>query len=199
MNLFQSLRDNKVVAGGIAAAVAISSAGLLFIGQKEGKENAPYRDIAGVWTVCYGSTGAHVRSGGVRSDEECLTLLDQDVDRFEAAVNRCTPPRKTQNEFDAMVSFSFNIGEQGYCNSTFARKFNSGDKVGAANAMLAWDKARVNGVLVSVRGLRLRREAERTLFLTPPPAVAVDGQVPIPVQSPCPCADAPVAPAQTPR
>lgn len=116
----------KRVLVGAAGALAVSAAGLGFIGGWEGKENEPYRDIAGVWTVCYGSTGAHVISGGTRTDEECLSLLDEDVNRFEAAVNRCTPVPKTQNQFDALVSLSFNIGEQAYCRSTLARKFNAG-------------------------------------------------------------------------
>lgn len=155
---------NKKI-GAVVGAIAISAAGLLAIANFEGKENAPYRDIANVWTVCYGSTGAHVVPGGTRTDEECLTLLDEDVDRFEAAVNRCTPAPKTQNQFDAMVSFSFNIGESAYCNSTFARKFNAGDIEGASDEFLRWNKARVNGKLVPVRGLTRRRTAERDLFL----------------------------------
>lgn len=179
--MFNSL--NKKI-GAIAGAVAISAAGLLAIANFEGKENAPYRDIAGIWTVCYGSTGAHVVPGGTRTDEECLTLLDKDVDRFEAAVNRCTPAPKTQNQFDAMVSLSFNIGENAYCGSTFARKFNAGDTQGAADAILLWNKARVNGQLVTVRGLTRRREAERTLFLKAPAAVAVEAPVAGPVPTP---------------
>lgn len=186
-----ALLDNlqkKVTA--VVGAIAISAAGLFAIANFEGKENAPYRDIAGIWTVCYGSTGAHVVPGGTRTDEECLTLLDKDVDRFEAAVNRCTPAPKTQNQFDAMVSLSFNIGENAYCGSTFARKFNAGDTQGAADAILLWNKARVNGQLVTVRGLARRREAERLLFLKEPAAVTVEAPAGPPVSAPteCPCA-----------
>jgi len=159
--------DRKVIAGAVGAVIALSAAGLGFIANNEGKENAPYQDIAGIWTVCYGSTGAHVVSGGTRTDEECLTLLESDAERFVAAVNRCTPAPKNQNQFDALVSLSFNIGEQSYCNSTLARKFNSGDTQGAADQFLVWNKARVNGVLVTVKGLDNRRRAERTLFLKP--------------------------------
>ena len=183
----------KKVLVGAAGALAVSAAGLGFIGGWEGKENEPYRDIAGVWTVCYGSTGAHVISGGTRTDEECLSLLDEDVNRFEAAVNRCTPAPKTQNQFDALVSLSFNIGEQAYCRSTLARKFNAGDTLGAADQFSAWSYATINGERRQVRGLLNRRLAERVLFLTPPPPVTVERPAPIPASSSPECPAAPVA------
>lgn len=188
MNMRFDLKSKGAI--GAAVAVAISAAGVMFIGDREGKQNEPYRDIAGVWTVCYGSTGAHVLRDGVRSDAECVTLLDEDLDRFEAAVNRCTPVPKTQPQFDALVSISFNIGEAAYCNSTLARKFNQGDTLGAADQFLVWNKSRINGQLVPVRGLTLRRQAERTLFLSGTPVVPVETQEPPLVQSPeaCPCA-----------
>jgi len=179
----------KVLAGAVGA-IAVSAAGLGFIGGWEGKENEPYRDIAGVWTVCYGSTGAHVLANGERTDEECIALLDEDVDRFEAAVNRCTPVPKTQNQFDALVSLSFNIGEAAYCRSTLARKFNDGDVLGAADQFPAWSYATVNGERRMIRGLLNRRLAERVLFLTPPPPVTVERVEPAPVS---PSQECPVA------
>lgn len=189
MNMRFDLKKKGLIGAGVA--MAISAAGVMFIGEKEGKRNEPYRDIAGVWTVCYGSTGAHVLRDGVRTDAECVSLLDEDLDRFEAAVNRCTPVVKSQPQFDALVSLSFNIGENAFCRSTLARKLNAGDEYGAAEQFLVWDKARVNGVLVSVRGLTNRRQAERTLFLSGTPAVAVGEEVPAPVspspETPCPC------------
>lgn len=183
----------KKVLAGAGAAIAVSAAGLGFIGNWEGKENAPYRDLAGVWTVCYGSTGAHVIPGGERTDAECLSLLDEDVNRFEGAVNRCTPVAKTQNQFDALVSLSYNIGERAYCNSTLARKFNAGDTLGAAEQFPAWSYATINGEKRQIRGLLNRRLAERVLFLTPPPPVIVERQVPAPVSAPRTCPVASVA------
>ena len=170
------IRIAKVVA---AVAAAASVAGVGFIAGWEGKENKPYQDIVGVWTVCYGSTGAHVRSGGVRTDEQCLTMLEEDLVRFEAAVNRCTPAPKNQNQFDALVSLSFNIGERAYCGSTLARKFNAGDVAGASAEFPKWSYAGGK----QVRGLLNRRLAEQRLFNTP--------------VSPAP--EAPVAPSGTVR
>ena len=155
--------NKGIVASVAAAATAISAAGVAFVASWEGKENKPYQDIVGVWTVCYGSTGAHVRTGGTRTDAECVTLLEQDLVRFERAVNRCTPAPKNQNQFDAMVSLSFNIGENAYCGSTLARKFNAGDVAGAAAEFPKWSYAKGNWV----RGLYNRRLAEQKLFLTP--------------------------------
>lgn len=194
MNMRFDLKKRGLVGAGVA--VAISAVGVMFIGDWEGKRNEPYRDIAGIWTVCYGSTGAHVLRDGARTDEECVTLLDEDLDRFEAAVNRCTPRPKSQPQFDALVSLSFNIGENAYCSSTLARKFNAGDEYGAADQFLRWDKARVNGVPVSVRGLRNRREAERKLFLSGTPAVPAEPEVPSRCSHPQPGDCAPVAAPQ---
>lgn len=166
--------QNRAKAGIVGAVAAISAAGVAFIAGWEGKENAPYKDMVGVWTVCYGSTGAHVRPGGVRTDEECVTLLEKDLVRFEKAVNRCTPPPKNQNQFDAMVSLSFNIGENAYCGSTFARKFNAGDVQGASNEFPRWSYAGGR----QVRGLLNRRLAEKRLFDTPVVAAQTPAQAP---------------------
>lgn len=176
------MNNLKKLAVGVGGAIALSAAGLGFIAGWEGKENEPYRDIAGVWTVCYGSTGAHVLAEGTRTDDECLTLLEEDVQRFEAAVNRCTPAPKTQNQFDALTSLSFNIGEHAYCNSTLAKKFNAGDILGAADQFPRWSYATIDGEKVQVRGLLNRRLAERVLFLTPPPPVVVERREPVPAQ-----------------
>lgn len=155
---------NKVIAGVAATVVGLSASGLAFIAGWEGKENKPYQDIVGVWTVCYGSTGPHVRSGGVRTDAECQTMLREDAVRFEAAVARCSAPAVlNQNQYDAVVSLAFNIGTQGYCNSTLSRKLRAGDYAGASAEFPKWSYAGGR----QVRGLLNRRTAEQALFNTP--------------------------------
>lgn len=155
--------NNTNKAGVVGVIAAVSAAGVAFVASWEGKENTPYKDVAGVWTVCYGSTGAHVRTGGTRTDEQCVTLLNEDLDRFEAAVNRCVTTALNQNEFDALTSFSFNVGERAFCNSTLTRKLNAEDRLGAADEFPKWSYAGGKWV----RGLYNRRQAERKLFLTP--------------------------------
>ena len=91
----------------------------------------------------------------------------------EDAVSRLTSVSINQNEFDALVSFVYNVGIEAYRRSTARRRLNRGDRLGAAEALTWWNKATVGGVLRPVTGLTRRRAAERALFLTPvnPPLV----------------------------
>ncbi len=175
--------NQKVVAAVAGAALTLGAGGLGIIKLWEGKENTAYPDIVGVWTICYGSTGPHVKPGLRQTDEQCDALLRQDLVRFEQAVQRCSAPaRLNQNQYDALVSFSFNVGTQGYCNSTMARKVREGDMVGAAAEFPKWSYAKGQWV----RGLNNRRLSEQALFLRPvslerpsyshdiPPPVVVD-------------------------
>lgn len=167
---------NKVIAGIAAAALSISAGGLAFIAGMEGKENKPYQDVVGVWTVCYGSTGPHVRSGGTRTDAECTTMLRADAARFERAVHRCSAPAVlNQNQFDALVSFSFNVGEQAYCGSTLSRKVRASDFAGASAEFPKWSYA--GGKFY--RGLHRRRLGEQAMFNTPVATRTTDAPTPI--------------------
>src|SRR5690606_8536313 len=86
----------------------------------------------------------------------------------ENAVNAALKGVKfNQNQFDAMVSLSFNIGAGGFKNSSVVRRLKAGDVDGAADAFLLWNKGTVNGKKVAINGLTNRRKAERALFLTP--------------------------------
>lgn len=153
----------------IGAAGAIAAASSLAIGALiapwEGKRNAPYRDVAGIPTVCFGETQAPMRR---YSDAECLAMLERRVGRdFAPRVASCSPrivgrPRV----FAAAISLSYNIGVDGYCRSTSARLFAAGDLPGGCRAMAAWNRARVKGRLVVVPGLVNRRAAEVQLCLS---------------------------------
>ena len=113
-----------------------------------------------MWTIGWGSTGAHVKPGMTITRDEAETLLRQDLRRFEECVERECPVA-TDNQFAAMVSLAYNIGVAAFQNSTLARRFNAGDKQGAADEFLRWKYAGGNVLL----GLRRRREAERAMFL----------------------------------
>ncbi len=153
------------------AVPADSSAGLpagveiLAIGGRE--QLRAYRDIAGVWTICDGITRG-VRPGMVVTSEYCLRRLEEELVIHARGVMACTPGLAGQgrdNQRAAAVSLAFNIGVRGFCRSTAARRFNAGNVRGACDAFLAWNKARVRGRLVVVRGLALRRQRERAVCL----------------------------------
>ena len=149
-----------------------SAAGLGLIKQYEqGPNGGPalvaYRDIAGVWTIGWGHTGG-VYKGDTVTPAQADYLLAQDLAGFEDWVDaRTDPAMTTDNQFAAMVSLAFNIGEASFLGSSVRRYHNEQDYAHAARAFLLWDKAQVDGRLVTVAGLLERRNAERTQYLTP--------------------------------
>lgn len=152
----------------------INQEGLELIKSFEGLELTAYQDAVGVWTIGYGHTRT-VRPGQTISEDEAEALLRQDLEIFEEAVERLVKVPINENEFSALVSLTFNIGETAFRNSTALRRLNNGDRKGAADAIEWFNKARVNGQLVELRGLTRRRAAEKALFLKP---VALPSPVP---------------------
>ncbi|MCB2112610.1 MAG: lysozyme [Parvularculaceae bacterium] len=150
----------------------ISDAGIELIKRFEGLELQSYRDIAGVWTIGYGHTETAGPDQRI-SESEAEDLLRRDLAARERAVDQLTSKPLNQNEFDALVSFVFNIGAQAFKNSTVRKRLNRGDRLGAADAISWWNKASIEGVLREIPGLIRRRAAERARFLTPvkPPIV----------------------------
>lgn len=138
----------------------ISKKGLDLIKAFEGLELKAYKDSVGILTIGYGSTGSHVRPGMVITKEQAEELLKQDVSRFEGGVNDVVKVPLTQNQFDALVSFSFNLGLGNLKSSTLLRKLNASDYYGAANEFLRWNKA--GGKVLN--GLTRRRQAEKDMF-----------------------------------
>ena len=148
-----------------------SQAGIDLIKRFEGLELTAYRDIAGVRTIGYGHTEGF-RDGRFGpeasiSQAQAEALLAEDLAPREAAVSALCKAALNQHEFDALVSLVYNIGAGAFARSTVRRRLEGGDRTGAADAFLMWNKARVGGALREVRGLTRRRRAERALFLTP--------------------------------
>jgi lysozyme len=148
----------------------ISSNGLEIIAGFEGFVRTPYDDAAGHATIGFGHllhhgpvTDADRQQWGTISRAKGLALLGQDVRAAEQAVHRFVTVDLTQSQFDALVSFAFNVGARALQTSTLLRKLNAGDRQGAANEFLRWTQAGGR----EVPGLVRRRSAERTLFLTP--------------------------------
>ena len=110
------------------------------------------------WTIGYGHTKG-VKKGDVVTQEQAEQMLRQDLRHFERAVASLAP-KTTQSQFDALVSFAFNVGEGNLKSSTLLKKHNAGDYAGAKNEFARWTRA-AGRVLV---GLARRRAAEAELY-----------------------------------
>jgi lysozyme len=123
---------------------------------------------AKVWTIGFGTTTG-VYEGLVWTRAQAQEAFDRDIDKFEAAVNRLVTVEINQNEFDALVSFTYNLGEAGLAGSGVLRKVNAGDMVGASRMFALYNKARPGKgkPLVVMPGLVRRRAEESALFLRP--------------------------------
>lgn len=146
----------KLAAGGVAILLA-SAAMLNGIKKDEGRVNQPYRDIVGVWTVCDGITGPDVIHGKTYTDAECNALTIKHVESHGEALLSCINVRITQEMYEALASWAYNVGTQAACKSTAIRLINAGRYVDGCNDLMRWNRA--GGQVV--RGLTLRRERER--------------------------------------
>lgn len=138
----------------------ISERGIETIKRHEGLRLDSYQDAAGVWTIGYGHTET-ARPGQRITVETAERLLMQDIEQFESAVNRLVQVPLTQSQFDALVSFTFNVGIGALERSTLRWLLNNADYAGAADQLLRWNRA--GGRVLA--GLVARRDAERDLFL----------------------------------
>jgi lysozyme len=140
----------------------INDEGKALVKRFEGLRLDAYRCPAGVATIGYGSTGPHVRMGMTIAPGEADRLLDKDLARFEMGVKAMVTGIPTNpDQFSAMVSLAFNIGLGAFATSTVLKRHKLGNKIGAGNAFLMWNKA--GGQVL--KGLMRRREAERELYL----------------------------------
>lgn len=142
---------------GAAAAAAL----LAFTPAQEGRVLKTYRDIGGVLTYCDGAT-ENAQAGRTYTPAECDSQLDRDLERHAAGIAKCVPmDRLTDDQKVAFVDAAFNIGVPAFCGSSMARRANSGDMVGACDALLLWNRAGGR----EVAGLTKRRQRERELCL----------------------------------
>ncbi len=143
-----------------------SDKGIALIKQFEGCKLTAYQDSVGVWTIGYGWThpvdGKPIRAGMTIKQGTAERLLKTGLVSYESDVSRLVKVGLTQGQFDALVSFTYNLGARSLSTSTLLRKLNAGDYAGAADEFLRWNKA--GGKVLN--GLTRRREAERALFLS---------------------------------
>lgn len=137
-----------------------STNGIRQIELREGNMLKAYKDTVGVPTICTGHTTAAgkpvVVMGMKLTLAQCEEILRRDLADVEIYVNRLVKVALTQNQFDALVSFVFNIGWPHFSTSTLLKKLNKGDYKGAADQFLVW---------VKQPELKGRRVKERAQFL----------------------------------
>jgi lysozyme len=145
------------------AKLKISKEGIELIKHFEGLFLKAYRCPANVLTIGYGHTGithndGTVKRGGMITEVEAEQLLKLDLGKVGLDVKRLVKLPLEQHQFDALVSFQFNLGKLGQ--SSLLRRLNAGDDVGAAGEFPRWVYAAGN----RLSGLVRRRAAERAMF-----------------------------------
>jgi lysozyme len=140
--------------------------GVQLIESFEGLRNERYDDGAGNATIGYGHKVLPTDNIPTYINQaEADFLLRQDLRRTEISIYRNVKVPLNQNQYDALVSFIFNLGTMPFTKG-FGNLLNSGDYQGAAARMPLYNKMTVGGELVEVAGLKNRRLAEQQLFLT---------------------------------
>ena len=130
----------------------------------EGFISKAYLCPAGVISIGWGHTGSDVKKGMIITKEEAENLLKKDLKKFEQGLCKMLNAEElnvTQNQFDALISFAYNLGLSTLAGSTLWRLFTHGDIQGAADEFTKWIYAGGK----PLEGLKRRRQAERELFL----------------------------------
>ena len=120
------------------AALSLSAAALVGIVLHEGYSDRAIIPVPGdVPTIGFGTT-AGVKLGDTTTPPKALARALVDVQQFEGAIKTCVTVPLTQNEYDAYVSFAYNVGRRAFCQSTLVKKLNLGDFKGACDELLRW-------------------------------------------------------------
>lgn len=149
--------DNK---GKLASMVGVGALGLLltFVPKFEGTILRGYSDPIGIVTACVGHTKTAVL-GRPYTKEECEKLLIEDLIEHAKAVKKCVKVPLTTGQLASSISFTFNVGERAFCNSTMVKKFNQRDYAGACAELSRWVLAKGK----EFKGLVERRKVERAM------------------------------------
>lgn len=146
----------------------ISDVGVALIKKWEGCVLTAYLDPVDVATIGYGCIaypdGRPVRLGDQITQEQADALLIDECEEKAAAISALITVRVNQNQFDALTSLAYNIGEGAFASSTLLRQLNASDYEGAAEQFLVWNKGTIDGVKVEIPGLTNRRREEKQLF-----------------------------------
>lgn len=143
----------------------IDSTGLAHIKQWEGLRTTAYKDVAGIWTIGYGHTAAAgkpaPKQGLKVTEKQAEEILAQDLNQYEKAVDAGVNVTLSDNQFSALVSFTYNVGIGAFRKSTLLKKLNKGDYDAVPTEMMKW----VNAGGKRVQGLVNRRAAEAGLWV----------------------------------
>lgn len=133
----------------------------------EGLRLTAYQDVAGVWTIGYGSTridGQPVKPGQTITQSKAILALQQDVSRFGSAIQGLVTAPLNQNQIDALLIFTYNVGVTAFSKSTILRTINARQPV-TEDMFTRWNKITKDGQLVVSPGLTTRRHNEYQLFM----------------------------------
>jgi len=139
----------------------LSSTGEDLIKNFETLKLTAYQDQRGVWTCGWGHTGPEVVEGTTCTPAQAEIWFQQDTENAVRGVDSSLTTNVTQNQFDALVSFAYNVGVGAEAHSTMVKLINERNFTGAAAEFSKWDH--VDGVPNA--GLLRRRQAEQALFL----------------------------------
>ena len=145
----------------------LSLNGLELIKEFESFRSNAYPDSSGVITIGYGTTRIYdfpVNLGMEINESVALVFLHYDASKCIKAIEKAVKVFLTQNQIDALTSFTYNIGITGFLNSTLLRRINYGPDI-TENLFTRWNKITVDGKLVTLNGLTKRRKLEYELFV----------------------------------
>lgn len=144
----------------------LSSYGAKFIKDREGLRLKAYRCSANKWTIGWGHTKT-VKQGMVITQKQAEALFVSDVMPIEDAMARLIKVTINQNQYDAIVSFIFNIGITAFAASTLLSLLNARQFTQAAEQFMRWNKIKDGEKVKIDKGLTNRRALEKELFLSP--------------------------------
>lgn len=150
---------------GKLAAVLLAAVAIVvpLLGNLEGNPGKPYVDIAGVLTDCYGNT-KNVSASFIRSPAECKALLGGEALRIGTFV-QADVPGLNKNELASIVSFTYNVGDYAYRQSTLRTMFKEGRNGAGCLEMHRWNKITKGKRKVVAKGLTNRRIVEVELCM----------------------------------
>jgi len=139
--------------------------GIDLIKKYEGLRTTAYQDSVGIWTIGYGHT-AKVYKGQSISEQQAEDFLRADLRHAEGSVERSIKVSLNDNQFAALVAFTFNVGGGALASSTLAKKLNAGDYAAVPEQLERWSKVRdrASGGYKVLAGLLKRRKAEGALW-----------------------------------